>query len=175
MHMTNFSVAIQHMTNCSAVRLYMRKCSVAILYLLWAQLCVPTPYQILQCHTFAASNEYDLQPSHQVPPEQGSTLLSANMTKHSLWGRNCGKTELMHISFCSENITEVLTRINSRGRQIVQKMWKPTRNSRCQNAVTKDIPYWWSSNTRHHYKNLVACVTWYPKIEHTWLLAIPVY
>lgn len=110
-----------------------------------------------------------------MPPEQGSTLLSANTREHSLWGRNCGKTELMHISFCSENITEVLTRINSRGRQIVQKIWKPTQNSRCQNAVTKDIPYWGSTNNRHHYKNLVACVTWYPKIEHPWLLAIPLF
>lgn len=84
MHMTNCSVAIQHMINCSVVRLYMRKCSVAILYLLWAQPCIPNPYQILQCHTFAVSSEYDLQPSHQVPPEQGSTLLSANMTERSL-------------------------------------------------------------------------------------------
>jgi len=84
LHMTNCFGAILHMTNCFVVTPYTRKCSVAILYLLWAQPCVPTPLQILQCHTFVASGEYDLQPSHQVPPEQGSILLSKNMTEHSL-------------------------------------------------------------------------------------------
>jgi len=87
LHITNCSVAILHMTNCFVVTLYTGKCSVAILYLLWAQPCVLTSYQILQCHTFVVSTEYDLQLSHQVPPEQGSTLLSANMTEHSMWGR----------------------------------------------------------------------------------------
>ena len=79
LHMINCSVAILHMTNCSVVTLYLRRCSVAILYLLWAQPCVPSPYHILQCPTFSVSSEYDLPPSFQVPPEQGSTLLSANM------------------------------------------------------------------------------------------------